>query len=186
MTILVTAFEPFDGRNDNQSLQILKRLEGDDVDTFVLPVVFKDAFLKLKDHLENHDYNILIMLGEGPNKVIHLEHVALNMMHARIPDANGYQPTSKMIDEGPIGMRSTLPLSMFKDVLEKENLPFLDSYHAGTYVCNDLFYRVMRLDINVPRGFIHVPNDPSYFETSFASIQSILQSLKKDTSTFIK
>ncbi len=151
--ILVTAFEPFDGRNDNQSLQILKRLEGEGVDTFVLPAVFKDAFLKLKDHLE---------------------HVALNIMHARIPDANGYQPKSQKIDEGPIGICSTLPLTMFKDILEKENLPFLDSYHAGTYVCNDFFYRVMRLDILKPKGFIHVPNDSSYFETSFTSIQSIL------------
>ena len=186
MNVLVTAFEPFDGRNENQSLQILKRLEGDHVDTFVLPVVFKDAFLKLKDHLEQHAYELLIMLGEGPNKVLHLEHVALNIMHARIPDVTGYQPKSIKIDEGPIGIRSTLPLTMFKDVLEKKDLPYLDSYHAGTYVCNDLFYRVMRLDINMPRGFIHVPNDPSYFETSFASIQKILQSLKKDTSSFFK
>lgn len=186
MNVLVTAFEPFDGRNDNQSLQILKQLDIDHVDIFVLPVVFKNAFLKLKDHLEQHTYDLLIMLGEGPNKVLHLEHVALNIMHARIPDANGYQPKSKIIDEGPIGIRSTLPLTMFKDVLEKESLPFLDSYHAGTYVCNDLFYRVMRLNILMPRGFIHVPNDTFYFETSFASIQKILQSLKKDTSSFFK
>jgi len=44
----------------------------------------------------------------------------------------------------------------------------------------------MRLDIPLPRGFIHIPNIPSYFETSFASIQKILQSLKKDTSSFFK
>jgi pyrrolidone-carboxylate peptidase len=31
MNVLVTAFEPFDGRNDNQSLQILKRIEGDEI-----------------------------------------------------------------------------------------------------------------------------------------------------------
>jgi pyroglutamyl-peptidase len=181
MKVLVTAFEPFDGRNDNQSLQILKQIDLDHVDTFVLPVLFKDAFLKLKNHLNQHFYDLIIMLGEGPNTILHLEHVALNIMNARIPDANGHQPKSETIDEGPIGIHSTLPLAKFREVLEKDHLPFIDSYHAGTYVCNDLFYRVMRLDIPTLRGFIHVPNDPSYFETSFASIQSILQSLKKDT-----
>ena len=180
MKVLVTAFEPFDGRNDNQSFQILKQLDLDDVDTFVLPVVFKEAFIILKNHLEKNAYDLLIMLGEGPNKVLHLEHVALNIMHARIPDANSHQPKSEAIDDGPIGIHSTLPLSMFKEILEKEKMPYLDSYHAGTYVCNDLFYRIMRLDIPTPRGFIHVPNDNAYFENSLDSIKHILLKIKKD------
>ena len=48
MNILVTAFEPFDGKKDNQSLNMLRHIHGDHVDTFVLPVIFNDAFLKLK------------------------------------------------------------------------------------------------------------------------------------------
>ena len=181
MNILVTAFEPFDGKEDNQSLNMLRHLHGDHVDTFVLPVIFNDAFLKLKLHLQHHTYDMLVMLGEGPNQSVNLEHVALNIMHARIPDANGFQPQSEKIDQGPIGVQSTLPLLKFKEILKKAHRPFFESYHAGTYVCNDLFYRVMRLQLNYPCGFIHVPNDPRHFDVSLASIQLILQTIKKNT-----
>jgi len=144
------------------------------VQILILPVAFKKAFQTLENHLKSHHYDMIIMLGEGPNNVIHFEHVALNMMHAKIPDNLGYQPLNTAIDDGPLSLQSTLPLSHFSKILQQEHIPYNDSYHAGTYVCNDLFYRVMRLNLTIPCGFIHVPNDVVYASLSKKSLLTLL------------
>lgn len=175
MNILVTAFEAFDQKSDNQSEKIAKLITLEHVQILILPVAFKKAFQTLENHLKTHHYDMIIMLGEGPNNVIHFEHVALNMMHARIPDNLGYQPLNTAIDDGPLSLQSTLPLSHFSKILQQEHIPYNDSYHAGTYVCNDLFYRVMRLNLTIPCGFIHVPNEVTCLDKSLKTIETILQ-----------
>lgn len=177
MNILVTAFEAFDQKSDNQSEKIARSLSLDHIEIMILPVAFKKAFQILENHLKTCAYDMIIMLGEGPNKVLHLEHVALNIMHARIPDNAGYQPLNTPIDDGPLSLKSTLPLKRFSDIFNKHNFPFQDSYHAGTYVCNDLFYRVMRLNLTIPCGFIHVPNDVTYHSISKKSFMTLLAQL---------
>lgn len=174
MNILVTAFEAFNQKGDNQSEKIAKLITLEHVQRLILPVAFKKAFQTLENHLKTHHYDMIIMLGEGPNKVLHLEHVALNMMHARIPDNSGYQPLNIPIDDGPLSLESTLPLDHFSKILQQEHTPYNDSYHAGTYVCNDLFYRVMRLNLTIPCGFIHVPNDVTCLDKSLKALQTIL------------
>lgn len=176
MNILVTAFMPFGGKDDNVSLAILNALKH--VETCVLDVCFKEAFNALKQkNLDAYDY--IIALGEAPYKKIHLEHLALNMMHASIPDNKGYQPQHIAIDpHSPMTYTSTLPLIYLGDMLTKNSLAFSHSYHAGTYVCNDLFYRLMHTPIQAERGFIHVPNDMTYFESSLMAIQKIIDAIK--------
>jgi len=174
MNILVTAFEPFDQKGDNQSEKIARSLSLDHVDILILPVAFRLAFQTLENHLKTCSYEMIIMLGEGPINVLHLEHVALNVMHARIPDNLGFQPLNKAIDDGPLSLHSTLPLEQFKEILSNNNYPFYDSYHAGTYVCNDLFYRVMRMQLTIPCGFIHVPNDAKHTSITKKSLMTLL------------
>ncbi len=174
MNILVTAFEPFDQKDDNQSENIARSLSLDHVDILILPVAFRLAFQTLENHLKTCSYEMIIMLGEGPNNVLHLEHVALNVMHARIPDNLGLQPLNTAIDDGPLSLHSTLPLDQFKEILTNNNYLFYDSYHAGTYVCNDLFYRVMRMHLTIPCGFIHVPNDAKHTSKTKKSLMTLL------------
>lgn len=174
MNILVTAFEPFDQKDDNQSEKIARSLSLDHVDILILPVAFRLAFQTLENHLKTCSYEMIIMLGEGPNNVLHLEHVALNVMHARIPDNLGLQPLNTAIDDGPLSLHSTLPLDQFKEILTNNNYLFYVSYHAGTYVCNDLFYRVMRMHLTIPCGFIHVPNDAKHTSKTKKSLMTLL------------
>ena len=177
MKILVTAFEPFDGREENQSSKLVQTLHLEHVDTLVLPVLYKVAFTKLRDYLSHKQYDMIMMLGEGPNKVMHLEHVALNMMHARIPDANGFQPVNQPIDDGPVAIKTTLPLDRFQEILDHHHITYTHSFHAGTYVCNDLFYRIMRIDLPIPCGFIHVPSDSKFEIDSLQGLKCILSQL---------
>jgi pyroglutamyl-peptidase len=178
MKVLVTAFEPFGGAKDNQSKRLLEAINFEHVSKLLLPVTFKQSFDVLKAHLSIHHYDMIIALGEAPYSSIAFEHVAINVMHARIPDNVSFQPLNLAISNGEMTFPTLLPIDTFKALLAKHQLKYLDSYHAGTYVCNDLFYRLMSHDMTIPRGFIHVPNDPKYFKETLTALQIILKYLK--------
>ena len=176
-TILVTAFKPFDGRQNNMSLKVMNALKH--VDTLALDVLFEKGYQSLQKHLETHQYDYIISLGEAPYKEVHLEHVALNIMHARIPDNLHYQPMNVTIEkDGPLALKSTLPLIAIAEHLHLLGMSIQHSYHAGSYVCNDLFYRLMSEKLQTPRGFIHIPNHEQYVDTSLKTIQAIIDYLK--------
>jgi len=176
MNILVTAFKPFNGKDENMSSLVLNQLQG--VDKLLLDVLFEKSFLSLKTHLNNHPYDYIICLGEALYDHVHLEHIALNVMHANIPDNALEKPQNQFIDKhGPLAITSTLPLSEIKQNLSSSHVK--DSYHAGTYVCNDLFYRLMSLPIQTPRGFIHVPSKTNHLELTTETIQEIINILNK-------
>ena len=101
-------------------------------------------------------------------------------MHARISDNVSYQPLNEVINPiGALALASSLPIHMISEYLTKSNYLFNNSFHAGTYVCNDIFYRLMDLDISTPRGFIHVPHDKQYLDESIKAIQAIIDFLKQ-------
>lgn len=90
------------------------------------------------------------------------ERVAINVIDARIPDNDGYQPTNEPIStDGPVAYWSTLPITEMVTAMKAKGIPAQVSDTAGTYVCNYLFYSLMhelatsqRLAIG---GFMHVP-----------------------------
>lgn len=176
--ILITSFMPFDNRGTNQSQVIANQLRYKEVTHLVLPVTFESSFQILVNHLKDHSYDFILCLGEGPNKVIHLEHIALNIVHARIADNDGRQPQlSAIVEDGPLALESSLPLTQIANQLGKEKALFAHSFHAGTYVCNDLFYRLMELKTKTPRGFIHVPHEMDHEKEALRSMQIILSYL---------
>jgi pyroglutamyl-peptidase len=56
---------------------------------------------------------------------------------------------------------STLPLERFQKQLERRKIPVSYSNHAGTYLCNHIFYvarhEIERLGNRALCGFVHVP-----------------------------
>jgi pyroglutamyl-peptidase len=175
-TILVTSFEPFDARGQNQSFEIAKKLKH--IDHLSLPVVFNEAFQGLQQYLKTHQVDMIISLGEAPVTSIQLEYLALNRMHARIPDNKGKQPLHQhIIEHGQEVYPSSLPLANIERHLQSLSLRYSVSYHAGTYVCNDLFYRLMHAPLSMPRGFIHVPSDANFTLESIKAVQSIIDML---------
>ena len=160
----------------NQSFEVSRQFNHPHIKVLTLPVTFKKAFELLQDHLLKESYLGIIALGEGPNQVVHIEHVAMNMMHARIPDNLGFQPQLTPIDPStPITLKTTLPLDVIAEALTNMKLPYSHSFHAGTYVCNDLLYRLLAAPISIPRGFIHVPNNPTQQPMSVAVVEAVIQ-----------
>lgn len=95
-------------------------------------------------------------------RTLRLERVALNLDDSSQPDNSGEIAEGRAIEaEGPIEYRSSLPLERMLDALEERGVPAVISNHAGTFLCNHVFYvarhQVEQLGIGSECGFIHVP-----------------------------
>ena len=173
MKILVTAFEPFNGRDINPSQLILEQLEAPEGVTLIkelLPVEFKASTEILKMRLKEHRTDVVISLGQAGNRPeISVERVAVNLDNCRssngqkiIADNAGDTPVDEpIVADGPQAYFSNLPVWEMVEAIQKAGVDVAVSYTAGTYVCNHVMYTVLHeVAINYPdtkAGFIHVP-----------------------------
>ena len=173
MKILVTAFEPFNGRDINPSQLILEQLEAPEGVTLIkelLPVEFKATTEILKKRLKEHRPDVVISLGQAGNRPeISVERVAINLDNCRssngqkvIADNAGDTPVDEpIVADGPQAYFSNLPVWEMVEAIQKVGVDVALSYTAGTYVCNHVMYTVLHeVAINYPdmeAGFIHVP-----------------------------
>lgn len=76
----------------------------------------------------------------GGRGEISVERVAVNLIDARIPDNAGKQPIDvPVVEGGPVGYFSTLPVKAIVQNLRRQGIPAAVSHTAGTYNCNQLF-----------------------------------------------
>jgi pyroglutamyl-peptidase len=148
-------------------------------------VTFKDSFDVLKDQIDLYQPDVVISLGLAEKRsVISLEKVALNYVDCEIPDNIGTLfKDSPVLSSAPAAYFSTLPL---KEMLQVETpYPVEISYSAGTYVCNDLMFRVLHYlkDKNIQAGFIHVPLLINNQEMILDSLQLMLSKLLQTQNT---
>ena len=168
MKILITGFAPFGGQSINPSYEAVKTLPEQigkaEIIKAEVPVVFGKAGEVLAALMDQYRPDAVICVGQaGGREGISLERVAINVMGTRTPDNEGKQQVgSPVVPGGPAAYFSTLPLRRILDTLLKKEIPCEISNSAGTYVCNDLMYRLLhRVAGDMPAGFIHVPYLPS-------------------------
>ena len=166
--LLVTAFEAFAGEGINPSLEAARQMERIDfpgalVRVAELPVDRYRAVDVALELIRAGRPDIVIMLGQASNRYrINPERVAINIDDFRIPDNAGNQPRDEpIIEGGPVGYFSTLPIRAITDRIVKAHIPAAISNSAGAHLCNRLFYSVMHAICieNLPTraGFIHLP-----------------------------
>ncbi len=157
--ILVTYFEPFDGHKENVSEVIATKLKN--INLLSLPVSFSQSFEKLKNEIDNHNYDYILNFGQAEGREnICFESIAINILDARIPDNENYQPKNKKISaSGENAFFSTIPAYNLAEELKGQGLPVEISYSAGTYVCNYIMYKTLEYtkDTNCQGIFIHLP-----------------------------
>lgn len=170
MKILVSGFEPFDKEEVNPSYEIVKKLENTGKISLVkleLPVVFKEAGDILIREIDKHRPQAVLMLGQaGGRAYISLEKVAINYRDSKLADNKGQVPSQEPISPGSVdGYFSNMNVEEMVEVIRKKGIPVRVSYSAGTYVCNEIFYRVMdhinKNKLDTKAVFIHVPYLPS-------------------------
>lgn len=159
--ILLTGFEAFDKSALNPSAEIVKGLNGDDLVTAILPVVFGQASSKLKELIRLHKPTAVLCLGLAVGRSeITPERIAINLDDARIADNAGNQLLEqRIIADGPDGYFSTLPIEKMVASMKAAGIPASISLSAGTFVCNHIFYVLQDYlkDSSVKSGFMHVP-----------------------------
>ena len=158
--ILMTGFEPFNNRVANSSELLVNSFRGiPDLDTHILPVVHKKCFASLVKKLQERSYSHVLLIGESSQTDrIDLEKVARNFCDYKVKDNEGnILKNSQIIENGEDELYSTLNLSR---ILKIDSELIQVSNSAGTFVCNELFYRTQDLliDSKTKSGFIHIPS----------------------------
>lgn len=160
MKILVTGFKPFLGEKINPSEMLALELEQNfpEVTALVLPVEFGKSFEVLKNHLQKNSYDYLISIGQasGRSKIC-FEKIGLNWIHAEHKDESGSRPSAGKISDGPLALMSSFPIDEIYIKLKAEKYPVEISFSAGTFVCNDLYFRTLNEFKNLKSVFVHVP-----------------------------
>jgi pyroglutamyl-peptidase len=163
--VLVTGFEPFDRTEVNPSQLVVETLDGD-VAKAVLPVSYARAADALRAAVRDTDPDVVICFGQADGRPgISIERFAHNLDEAETTDNDAAPGSGAPIDAGgPAAYRSTLPVDEIVASLRREHIPAAPSRDAGGFLCNHVFYVLMReLDLHRPGtigGFVHIPLVP--------------------------
>ena len=165
-SVLLTGFEPFAGASLNPSEQIVnalkaRQIEGVELHTAVLPVVFTESSELLRHLIKLHKPDIVICLGQAEGRrEISFERVAINLDDARLADNAGRVVLDQpVVAGGPSAHFTTLPVKEMVAAVRAEGIAAGLSTTAGTFVCNHIFYAMQHelAETSVVSGFIHVP-----------------------------
>jgi pyroglutamyl-peptidase len=171
-TILLTGFGPFGSIKDNPAGRIVKPLqenlekscgESTKLKSLVLPVepgTIESAGLA--------DYSKVVSIGvDAGSSAIRIERAARNLYE------DPYTGESSLIDpnrpKGEVLWGPFIPTSLEGEI-EGFDVKLGDEWSAGTYVCNDTYYRLCEHD---KKGFfIHIPNISPKQDTRLAKALS--------------
>lgn len=198
--VLITGFEPFGGERVNPSAQVALALHGrvianHKVVSVVLPCVFGEALNELKKQLRWVKPVLVICLGQaGGRAAISVERVAINIDDARIADNAGKQPIDQHIAiKGPVAYWSTLPIKAIVVALKEHGIASEVSQTAGTFVCNHVFYGLMRMLQRKPikGGFVHIPFAPEQVKgmsdnTPCMSVEMVIRGIELAIATSLR
>ncbi|SER93482.1 pyroglutamyl-peptidase I [Salipaludibacillus aurantiacus] len=175
MRILISGFEPFGGLTTNPTMELLQRaktynLEGIDIQTITLPVVYQECMPPLLKQMEEFNPDVVLCLGVAVGRSsIDLERTGINIQDSAGEgdrgDNSGDKPVDRpVIPEGPDGLFATLPIRDLLSALREKGIPAKISNSAGTYICNttlySLMYEIHKTGSLAKGGFIHVPATP--------------------------
>lgn len=165
MNVLVTYFDPFEGRQKNNSEYVakalLKMFPSNDIRLHAckLQTVFDKAFLELQDCIAamKEPPAFVISLGETGCSGVKIETRASNYDRSLSPDNDGISKNGEEIYPGEIknlGVRLPMDKAYCKLSDEEQKGVFI-SNNAGSFVCNNTLYHSLR-NLEVPSAFVHV------------------------------
>ena len=134
---------------------------GVDIVVAQMPVSFFRVGMALREAVEKHSPDMLIMLGQsGGSDKVKLERIALNMMDSKLPDNDGYIPNEEPINiETPAALFTNTPIKSLRAAIEEQDISVKISNSCGLYVCNRLYYEALILceKCYMKSIFVHLP-----------------------------
>jgi len=150
--VLVTGFEPFGENAVNPTQFLAEELGG-----VVLPVSYARAAAALREAIAATDPDVVLCFGLAEKRDrITVERYAHNMDEGSTTDNDASSGTGAEIEPGaPLALASTLPVDVLVAALTHAGIPAEVSRDAGGFLCNHVFYVLLRSGCR--GGFIHVP-----------------------------
>jgi len=192
--VILTGFEPFGGDSINPALEVIKVLEkeplpGVEILPLRLPVVFGKAIEEVIAAIKSFSPSLIISVGQaGGRPSISVERLGININNARIADNAGNQPRDEVIvADGPAAYFTTIDCQKTVEAIKEKDIPATISYHASTFVCNNLIYGTLHYlashHLPIKFGFLHVPFLPEQAakkekEPPAMKLSSITESVK--------
>lgn len=187
--ILISGFDRFGYlKRPNASSEIalpaIEEKYGELVETIVLPVARDIAAEQMNEAIKELDPAVVVMFGISAGRKVRLERKARNIqLNVLTPDNNGVRRAGRLDVDGPGMLESTLPLDMLYSRLSEADIPTKYSNDAGSFICNELMYRVLASDAErpegrIPTGFIHLGNGLSDQLVEEASLRVVDELLK--------
>lgn len=173
-TLLITGFDPFGPNSVNPSWAAVEQLP-DVVGTYRLcklpiPTLYEKAAQAVLARAKEIGADAVLCVGlAGGRDAVTPERIAVNIRDARIADNDGILCRGERIDpNGPAAYFSTLPAEAMSQAIRDAGIPSSVSNTAGTYVCNDVLYTLLRHfeSTSVRAGFVHVPYIPEQGQPS--------------------
>lgn len=157
-TLLLTGFEPFQGRPVNGSATLARALHDRiirdyRVEARVFPVVWKTLPPLLDAAINEVRPDLILGLGEGKKEYPCFENFARN--DAIGTDEAGIPPPAPVLIAGAPPVLKT-SMQCEKSWFSGLPLPVARSENAGFFLCNALFYRALSQHRG-PAGFLHLP-----------------------------
>lgn len=178
--LLVTAFEAFGGETVNASLEAVSALPdriGDwEIRKLTIPVVFGKGAQAVTEYVNRCPVDAVLCIGQAAGRsAVTPEMIAVNLQYASIPDNDGNCPKDEPIENGREAIFSTMPVRRMAEAVKANGIPCEVSYSAGTYVCNDTYYRLLSFFEGTPVkvGFIHLPVTPKQGTVSLETAQAV-------------
>jgi len=165
--VLLTGFGSFGPHTLNPSAVVAAALDGEVISkALVVGRLFETSTATvaqaLTRALDEVEPVLLICLGLAPGRsALSLERIAANVRDFPIADYDGaILRDVPVIEGGPDGVFSGLPLRAILARWLGEGIPGHISDTAGTYLCNQLFYLACDAGRRrgIPAGFIHIPD----------------------------
>lgn len=161
--ILVTAFEPYDVWTENASWLALTEFTRE-LPTSVRVVTrrYPVNLAQMRERLERDlgdNFDCALHLGQAPGSTsVRLEAFALNVGGNSHDSPESFPP---LVPDGPVAYRTALPLAIWARHLKQAGIPARVSYHAGTFLCNALYYLSQHWSrergLRTQAAFIHLP-----------------------------
>ncbi|CAN5514777.1 pyroglutamyl-peptidase I [soil metagenome] len=188
ITCLLTGFDAF-GKNKVNPTEIiveafpdlvktkpsgpLRRAKEIHIEKRILPTAGIKGWKALKaalDHVvENSSGPIYVVMTGLANKRnwISLERFAINIKDYGLADNSGHQPLDKPISKNaPDLLRTKVDLAALNKAVTDLGYPSNISNHAGTFICNELYFQALHYATQQPKiksiVFVHVPNEKDF------------------------
>lgn len=161
MRVLMTGFKPFNNEKTNSSEYLVQNYTNPAINLkkIILNVEYDKDAEKTINIIKDFKPDLVLMFGlAAERKYITMEYLALNIKNASIKDNAGIK-FENLIDKNNLVLTTNLDIINIYNKLNNNKIKI--SYNAGTFVCNDLYYKVLNYiyknDLKTKCLFIHLP-----------------------------